>query len=201
VLGASFIFESVSLVIAFRQFHRERGGKGFWHTLTTSKNPPTYTVLAEDSADILGLILAAMGVWLGQRLDSPYPDAVASILIGLMLAGIAVFLVVQSRALLLGESTTPEVLDAICCLARREPAVERVRRPLTMHFGPENVLLVMDIQFKPRLSTAELMAAIDQVEARIREAFPQIKQIYIEVESLKEGQPRTEDMHEPRRAA
>lgn len=185
VLGLALVFESASWTVGFHELRKESAGESLWRTMRSSKNPPNYTVVAEDSAAIAGVFFAAFGVFLGHLLESHYPDAIASILIGLTLAAVAAFLGFQSRGLLLGESVEPSVLRRIHELARAESSVLDVRRPLTMHFGPDNVLLAMDVEFQPQLSTQEVISAVDRLENAIRDAFPQIKQIYLEAEALK----------------
>ena len=187
VLGIAAVFEGTSWAIGFRELSRERKGQSLWTAMRRSKNPPNYTVVAEDTAALTGLVIAALGVFLGHHFQSHYPDAIASMLIGLTLAVVAAFLGYQSRGLLLGESADPEILRGIESVASSNPSVQAVRRPLTMHLGPDNVLLAMDIQFQPNLSTGDLIRAVDEMETRIREKFPQITQIYLEAEALKRG--------------
>ena len=158
---------------------------GFWRTLVDSKNPAVFTVVAEDSAAVAGLAVAAIGVFLSHRLNNPYIDGMASIVIGLMLAGVAVFLVIESKGLLIGESIERDAIDRIYKLAGADSGVSRVRRPLTMHFGPNEALLAMEVEFSPNLSTAEIIATIDRLQNRIRKERPEIKHIYIEAASLK----------------
>jgi len=156
-LGAKRTNSSSDGRIGLRELRKEQPGNSFWRALRTSKNPTNYTLVAEDSGAITGLVFAASGIFLGHRFHSHYPDAIASILIGLTLAAVAAFLGYQSRGLLLGESTDPEVLRRIHELVQNQMSVQRVRRPLTMHFGPENVFLAMEVQFQAHLQTAELM--------------------------------------------
>ena len=97
----------------------------------------------------------------------------------------AMFLAWESRSLLLGETADPKTVRAIQALIRKNPHVDEVRRPLTMHFGPRQILLNVDVQFRPNLSAAELVKVIDDLEADIHRAYPAIRQIFIEVEGLK----------------
>jgi divalent metal cation (Fe/Co/Zn/Cd) transporter len=133
-------------------------------------------------------------LWLGVRWSHRPPDETHpfgyglelyfwSLVVAILLFGVGGGF--QSRGLLLGESVEPRVLRRIHELAKAEASVLEVRRPLTLHFGPENVLLVTDVEFKPRLSTVDVMAAVDRLEKAIRDEFPQVKQICIEAEALK----------------
>lgn len=188
VLGIAFIAEGTSWAIALNKLlKRRKAGQGIWEAVRASKNPAVFVVLAEDSAALLGIVVAFLGVLLGHTLSNPYLDGAASIIIGLILATVAAFLSYESRDLLVGESADADVLQAIRRLAEADPAVVGVSRPLTMHFGPDQVLLNLDIEFRPDLSASEITAAVDRLEAGIRKERPSIKRIFIEAESLRGG--------------
>jgi cation diffusion facilitator family transporter len=185
VLGIAFIAEGTSWAIALKKFlTNKRRGRGLWQALRASKNPAIFVVLAEDSAALAGILVAFLGVLFGHRLQDPYLDGTASIIIGLILVTVAGFLAYESRDLLLGESADADVVQSIRKLAGADPAVLGVSHPLTMHFGPEQVLLNLDIEFRPDLSASEITAAVDRLEAGIRKERPSIKRIFIEAESL-----------------
>lgn len=180
VLAAAALFEGSSFAIALRQFRKEAGARPFWRALHASKDPTTYTVLAEDSAALLGLAIAAAGVYLSHRLGMPELDGVASLLIGLLLAGVAVLLVRESRGLLIGEGVRPETARAIRAMAREQPGVHAVGRVLSMYLGPSEVLAVIDLDFDDGTSTEEAGDAIAAIEARVRSRYPMIKRLFIE---------------------
>jgi len=185
VLGVAFIAEGASWVIAVRKLlEGRREGQSAWRTMRTSKDPTVYTVVAEDSAALAGVLVAFLGVLLGHRLHDPYLDGTASIVIGLILATVAGYLAVESRDLLVGESAGTDVVEDIRALAEADPAVVQASRPLTMHFGPDRVLLNLDIEFRPELTADEVAAAVDRLEARIRKEHPSIRRIFIEAEAL-----------------
>jgi cation diffusion facilitator family transporter len=184
VLGLAFVFEGYSFLIAFRAFQKERGKLTIWQSIETSKDPTTYTVLFEDGAALLGLIIALVGVFCAHMLDNPYFDGAASILIGMVLAAVAVLLAYETKGLLVGEAVNPETLKHIRQLAESDPRVESVRSALTMYFGPHTILLAMDLRFKPGLSAAEVEESIDRLEERIRQHDPDIKHIFIESDSI-----------------
>jgi cation diffusion facilitator family transporter len=180
VLGAAALFEGTSLVIALREFNRTRGEQSFWRALHTSKDPTTFTVVAEDAAALIGLAFAAIGVYASHRFDAPVIDGAASIAIGVLLAGVAVLLLRESRGLLIGEGVRPETARAIRDLAARHPLVERPGRPLSMYMGPDQVLLTLDVQFREGASSDEVALAVREIERSIRDHFPKITRIYIE---------------------
>ena len=192
VLAISAVVEAVAFGIALRELlRRRRPQESFWQALRSSKDPTVYTVLAEDAAALSGIVIAAVGVYLAHRLQNPVFDGAASIVIGLVLATVAVFLAYESRSLLVGESAYPEVVQGIHRLAEKDEGVRQVRRPWTMHLGPRELLLAMEIDFSPDLSAADVTAAVDRLESQIRQNYPQVKHIFIEAESLS-GRRRSE---------
>jgi cation diffusion facilitator family transporter len=186
VLGASTLFTVVSFSVAFRTFHKRAGSRSYWETFRRSKDPTIFTLVLEDLADLSGLAVAFAGVYFGHRLNNPYLDGAASIAIGGVMAVVATLLARESKGLLIGESATPDERAAIREAASSDPDVEDVRRIITQYLGPQTVLVLMDVVFRPELDGAALGDAVDRMEARIREARPSVKHIYIEVESLKD---------------
>jgi divalent metal cation (Fe/Co/Zn/Cd) transporter len=184
VLAAAGVFEGASLVVALRSFRREKGNLPFWQALRASKDPATYTVIAEDSAALLGLLFAAVGVWASHRLELPVLDGVASVMIGLLLAAVAVLLIRESRGLLVGEGVRRDTAVAIRSIALADRRVQAVGWPLSMYIGPDEVLLTFDVQFLPGVSAGQVAAAVRAIELRIRERFPKIRRIYIEASSI-----------------
>ena len=180
VLAAAFVFEGASLTVALRQFLREKGTRPFWQALRASKDPATYTVVAEDSAALAGLLIAATGVFVADRFQQPIADGIASIVIGVLLAATAVALIHEAKGLLIGEGLRRDTLDALRALVAKDETVCRVGRMLSMYIGPDEVLLTFDVQFKPDASAAEVAAAISRLESAIRERYPRITRIYIE---------------------
>jgi len=180
VLGAAGVFEGWSFAIALRQFRKQAAGVPFWEALHRSKDPTTYTVLAEDAAALAGLLIAALGITLSHRLAIPQLDGVASIMIGLLLAGVAVALIRESRGLLIGEGIRPETAQAIRAIALAQPKVRDVGRVLSMYVGPEDVLVTMDLDFDDGTAAADAGAAIAAVERQVRERYPMIKRLFIE---------------------
>lgn len=184
VLAIAFTLEAISWSVAWKVFRSQRNERGLFHAIEASKDPTTYTVLLEDSVAILGIVIAFVGILLASWLKNPYFDGGASMAIGVLLACVAVFLASQSKGLLIGEGVDRKMLDGIQMIARADPAVELTKRPLTMYFGPHEVLLALDVQFHAGLSAAEVTEAVDRIEKQIRRRYPDITRIYIEAESL-----------------
>lgn len=181
VLGVAMVFEGISWAFALRSFQRSRRQRGWLEHIRRSKDPTTFMVLCEDSAALLGLVFAALGVGLGQLLEQPFWDGAASIAIGVLLALVALLLIRESRGLLIGESAGPGMVDSICRLAAADPAVQQARRPLTLHFGPDEVLVVLDLQFRPQQSAAEVAAALGRIEAAIRARHRQVRHVFLDI--------------------
>ncbi|RST50922.1 cation diffusion facilitator family transporter [Variovorax sp. DXTD-1] len=180
VLALAFVFEGTSFLIALRQFRAQARGVPFWRALGQSKDPTTYTVLAEDSAALIGLAVAALGIYLSHRFGMPELDGAASVVIGLLLAGVAVLLIGQARGLLIGEGIRPETARAIRSLAMEQPSVSDVGHVLSMYIGPDEVLAIVDVNFKEGTATGEAADAITAIEGQVRARFPMIRRLFIE---------------------
>ncbi|NEV62605.1 cation diffusion facilitator family transporter [Thiorhodococcus minor] len=184
VIGIALVAEGTSWVIALHEFRPDLKRRDLLSALRDTKDPTVATVLLEDSAALAGLIFAFFGVLLTQLTGSPVFDGIASMLIGLTLATVAAFLAYESRSLLIGETADPEVVAGIREIASADQDVAVAGHPLTMHLGPKEVLLNLDIRFKQGLSNASLMSAVDRIEQAIRARYPEIRRIFIEAESL-----------------
>ncbi|YAG14755.1 Cation transporter [Nostoc sp. DSM 114161] len=184
VLGVAIIFECFSWTVALKEFLPTKGNQGFWEAIKNSKDPTIFTVLFEDSAAILGLLVALLGVFLGHLFNNVYFDGIASIIIGVILAIVAVLLATESKGLLVGESANPQTIANIRSLSKTEPGVQEVIRVLTMQLAPQEVLLNLEIQFSKKLTGEEIASTVDNLEAKIRQKHPEIKQIFIEAKSL-----------------
>jgi len=179
VLAAAAVFEGASFAIALREFRAQRRGAPFWRAMRNSKNPASYTVIAEDGAALAGLALAAGGVYLSHRLEMPELDGVASILIGLLLAGVAVLLVRESRGLLIGEGLRRETADRIREMALAHRGVQETGKVLSMYLGPDEVLVTLDISFDATTLASEAGRIVEALEAEVRERYPVIKRLFI----------------------
>jgi len=184
VLALAFIFESYAWAIAYKEFNRKKSPDSLWARVKRSKDPMTFTVLFEDTAALIGLIIAFFGVFLGEYFENPYFDGASSILIGIVLAVVAVFLAYESRGLLIGEGVDKSTLNDLKSIALADNAVKNASLPLTMFFGPDDLLVNFDIQFKKSLSASEIEESVDRIEKELRRKYPFIKRIYIEAESI-----------------
>lgn len=184
VLGLAVVFEGFSWSIALRELIADKGEENIWQAIRSSKDPTIFTILLEDSAALLGLAIAFLGVFLGHLLNNVYLDGVASIVIGVILIIVSVFLIYESKGLLIGEGANPQTVASIAKITQADPAVSKVVRVLTLYFGPQEVLLNLEIQFQPNLSTEKLALAIERLEKQIRQEHPEIKRIFIEAKSI-----------------
>lgn len=184
VLGAAIVFEGISWSIAYRVFLREKGSKRTWSVVRDTKDPTTVVVLFEDTAALLGLVVAFLGVFFGHLLHNPYLDPAASVVIGLILAGVALLLAIESKGLLVGESADPDVQRSIQEIAQGHPAVELAREPMTLHLGPDDVLLNLSVRFRRELDAEGVERAIDEIEAAVRAKHPGIHRIFIEANAV-----------------
>lgn len=184
VLGVAAVFEGISFSIALHAVLQRKDGKSFWKTLHVSKDPGTFTVVAEDSAALAGLALAALGVYGSHRLAMPVLDGAASVAIGVLLAGVAILLIYESKGLLIGEGVDRETARAIRQLVQDDDSVAAAAQPLTMYFGPDDILLALDVEFRKGVSGSEIVAAINRIEGNIRARFKAVKRIYIEAHPL-----------------
>lgn len=186
VLGAALIFEGASFFFALRAFRTEKGKQTVIETIHLSKDPTTFTVLLEDTAALLGLLVALVGVWLADQFNNPHFDGLASIVIGAILGAVAVMLAFESRSLLIGEGVSEEMRERIHATVTSDPAVAEIRQFLTLHFGPSDILLTMNLRWQNELTASEVTEVIARIEAGIRQQFPEIKHIFIETESLRQ---------------
>ncbi|MEE8187852.1 MAG: cation diffusion facilitator family transporter [Kiloniellales bacterium] len=182
VLGLAIVFEGGSFFVALKEFNKVKGGRGYLAAVRVSKDAALFTVLLEDSAALLGLLIALTGIALSEALDVPALDAVASILIGLMLAGVALLLAYETKGLLIGEAADPAVEAELRRILAAERGILRINELLTMHLGPRDVLLNLSLDFKGGLTSDEVERAISALERRIKAARPEITRVFIEAQ-------------------
>jgi cation diffusion facilitator family transporter len=195
VLGLAMVFEGAAWWIAYKEFNTTRGKRGLLEAIRVAKDPSVMTVLLEDSAAMLGLIAAFVGIGLGQALDMPVLDGVASLVIGGILASVAWFLAYEMKALLIGEAADPEVLAQVRRILTAHKAVLRTNEVLTMHLGPREVLLNLSVDFKDGMDSTQVEETIGELERRIKTASPQVKRIYIEAQSWQSHARERRDQH------
>lgn len=184
VLGLAVLFEGAVWLVAMRAFRTEKGRRGWLEAVRHSKDPTVFTVLFEDSAALLGLLVALLGIGLSEALALPVLDGVASVVIGLVLAGTAGFLAWECQSLLTGEGVSREVRDSIGRIVASEPGVVRPNEILTMHFGPQDVLVALSLDFEDQRSAGDVEVAVTQIERRIKAAHPEVTRVFVEAQSL-----------------
>lgn len=184
VLGLAMAFEGYVWVVAFREFRHSQGEFGLFAAIRRSKDPVVFTVLLEDSAALLGLVVAIVGVGLSQALDLPVVDGVASIVIGLILAATAAFLAREAQSLLTGEAVDPEVRADIRRIASAASGVSGINEVLTMHFGPREVLVTLSVEFGDNLSATAVENTVSTIERQIRVSHPEVSRVFVEAQSL-----------------
>ena len=184
VLGLAIIFEGWAWTVAWLEFKRGIGKRGIWQSVRQSKDPTVFTILFEDTAAMLGLIAALIGIFLAQRLGIPELDGVASVVIAAILASVAVLLAIECKGLLIGESAGPVVREGVRALVARDPRIENLNELLTMHLGPKDILVNLSLDFADPLTAAEVEQTISDLERRIKTEFPDIRRVFIEAQSL-----------------
>jgi len=186
VLGLAVCFEAVAWYIAYKEFSKVRGRRGLIAAIKGAKDPTIITVLFEDTAAMIGLVVALVGIIIAWQAGIPEADGIASILIGVVLAGTALVLAIETKGLLIGERATKETIGGIRLIIADEPGILRVNELLTLHIGPEDVLATMRLDFADELGSADVEALVTKLENRIREKFPEIARVYIAAQSWQE---------------
>lgn len=184
VLSISIVFEAIVWWIALKVFNQERGNRPLFATIRSSKDPTTFTVLFEDTAALLGLITALIGVICSDIFGLPVLDGVASVVIGIILSLTAGFLAYESQSLLTGESADIVTRTGIYQIASGTLGVERLNQCLTMHFGPHEVLAALSIDFRNDLSAEEVENTVSRMEKTIKREYPHVTRVFIEAQSF-----------------
>lgn len=190
VLGLAMFFEGGAWFFAFKAFGSVKGKRGYIEAVQRGKDPTFFVVLFEDSAAMLGLIVALIGVWLGEATGNPIFDGIASIFIGLILGATAWWLAYETKGLLIGERANREVVNGIRRIVRAQAAVNHVNEVLTMHMGPEFILVNVSVDFADDIHTGQVEEAAAEMDREIKKKFPNVKRVFIEAEASKGWKPR-----------
>lgn len=186
VLGVSALFEGYSWNVSRKALNeRRKPGASLWQTMRASKDASVFTVFIEDSAALVGLAIAALGIVLGHAFDNPYFDPAASVLIGLLLVGAAFTLARETGALLVGESIGPDATRRVRAVFEADPAIQSVTALQSMQLGPDEVLLTAAVQFRRGMRIDEVEAAIERLEKSVSALYPSIRHIYFESGALR----------------
>jgi cation diffusion facilitator family transporter len=179
VLGVAFLLEGWSTFEAMKEFQKTKGNRSWLQAIRASKDAPTIIVLLENAGAMAGLLLAAAGIGLSLLTHNPLWDGVASVLIGLVLAAVAVLLIIEAKGLLIGESADPEMVEALRLSAESHEGVDKVFDVLTVHHAPDKVVAVISADFDDRISAADVERIVRDIEDEVAKKFPVITQLYV----------------------
>lgn len=179
VLGLSVVFEGASCLVALKEFRARKGKLGYLEAVVASKDPSVITVLFENVAALLGLLIAFVGIFAAHHFAMPELDGAASIGIGLVLAATATFLARECKGLLLGEPAAPLVQRMILAVADQDEAVQRANGMLSVHIGPDEIVAGLSIEFEDHVTAPEIEACIERIEARLKDEVPQVVGLFV----------------------
>ena len=183
VIGFAIIFETIAFYVAYRELRKTKGSQSLIKAIRTSKDPTIFTVLFEDFAALLGLMVAGLAIYLGEVLNLPILDGIASVIIGLILALTASLLAFECKGLLCGEAANDQIVAGIKDIVKGETDVLYINEILTMHLGPQDILLNISLDFKDAMSSGNVETTISELETSIKSKFPEIKRVFIEAQS------------------
>ena len=183
VLLFSMVFEGAALWFAYKQFNLSRGNTPFIAAVRQSKDPAIFTVLFEDAAAMMGLFIAFAGLLIAEQFDLPWMDGAASIGIGVLLAAVAIALCYETKALIIGEAASQEIIDGVYEIASTDSTVTAINELRTMHMGPHDILLTLSLDVDNEASGGRVETAISDIERAIKKQFPDVTRLFIEVQS------------------
>ena len=184
VLALAFVFEAAAWWVAFREFKRMKGTLSYFKAIRVSKDPAVFTVLFEDTAAMLGIVVAFSGIWFGQVTGELWMDGAASVVIGVILAIVATILAIECKGLLIGEGATEAVVHSIRALAQENSGDATLNELLTLQLGPHDVLVTMSLDFDSRLTSDDVERLVSEMEDKIKTAHPEVTRVFIEAQSF-----------------
>ncbi len=190
VLGVSFLFEGTSWLVALREFRARKGRLGYFEAFRASKDPSTFTVLLEDSAALLGLLIALAGVVGAQMFNEPALDGAASIGIAGVLAVFAMLLARETKGLLIGEPAHPKVSGSILAIAAADEGVHCANGVLTVQMGPNQVVATLSAEFEDALTTPQIEACINRIETQAKAIHPEILSLFVKPQTAETWRAR-----------
>lgn len=185
VLGIAMVFEAFAWYFAWTEFNEARGELGYYEAVRKEKNPTTFVVLFEDTAAMIGLIVAFIGIALGQLTGLHIFDGIASIIIGIILGITAGWLAYETKGLLIGESADPVIVSGIRKIAADFHEIDSVNEVLTMHMGPEYILVNLSVDFIDSREVTHIEKDIALLTEKIKKQYPLVKRVFIEAENPK----------------
>ena len=197
VIGLALAFEGAAWYIAWRGFRATKGEMGYLEAVRGGKDPTLFVVLFEDSAAILGLLVALAGIGLSQLTGILVFDGIASVIIGLILIGASGWLAHETHGLLIGESASDRVRAQILKLIAQHPGVRHLNELLTLHMGPESILVTVSVDFEDRLSSSEVETAVTELNRKIRDSVPEANRVFIEAEKPRAHRTEVDQAQEP----
>ena len=183
VLGFAIVIEGMVFYVAVKEFNKSKGNLDYLEAIQRGKDPGLFVVLLEDAAALLGLIVAMVGIAISQVTGNYVFDGVASVIIGLILAAIAVLLAYETKGLLIGESANSKVVDGIYDVLKQTHGVQKVNEVLTMHMGPDYILVNLSVEFSDHIRTGKMEVLISQVDREIKTKYKNVKRVFIEAET------------------
>lgn len=191
VLLVSGVSEGTSWWIALKAFRETMGDQSYFQAFRDSKDPTTFTVLFEDSAALLGLLIALLGVAGAHLLQDPRFDGIASLGIGTVLAITSLLLARETKDLLIGEPAHPSVRRDILDMAEADVAIRKANGVLTVQLGPNNIVAALSIEFEDGLTTEEIETCVNRVESAIRCKHQDITVLYVKPQTPEAWVQRT----------
>ncbi|HBG83420.1 MAG TPA: cation transporter, partial [Acinetobacter radioresistens] len=194
VLGIAIVVEGTSWFIALKSFRKSKGKLGYFQAFRRSKDPTTFTVLFEDTAALLGLVIALLGVYFSHTLNMPVLDGIASILIGVILAVAALLLGRETKGLLLGETADPLLRQNVLSIAQQDPAVLSANGLITEQLGAHQVLAALSLEFKDNLTSDQIEACVNRIEANTKKVHPEVVALFVKPQTQKVWMERMKDL-------
>ena len=183
VLILAMVFEGSAFIFALKEFKKVKGQLTYFEAVKHGKDPSMFVVLFEDGAALLGLFVALIGIFLTQITGIAIFDGIASVIIGLILAATATWMAVETKGLLIGESAEPAIIKGIEEMVDEIEAIERTNEVLTMHMGPDYILVNVSADFSSDASADDVESSIALLDKQIKKRFPRVKRIFVEAES------------------
>lgn len=189
VLGAAFLLEGTSWMIAVREFASSKGNQGWWCAIRESKDPSVFIVMFEDSAALAGLIVAAIGVWASHWFNAPQLDGIASMVIGVILAAVAILLAREAKGLLIGERADLEVIAKVREIVGRKDWVTAVNHVRTIHTSPREIFVAISADIEDHVTMGEGERLIEALEQELKTEIPALSSIYLRPEKAEDVRP------------
>lgn len=192
IIGASLLFEGISWVISVREFAKAKApSHNYLEAIRKGKDPSMFLVVLEDSAALLGLLAALAGIVLAQVTGNPLYDGLASVVIGLLLGGTAIVIAHETKGLLVGEAASREVVETIRGIVSRGEYVEHVNEVLTLHMGPDFIVVTISLDFLDEISAGDVERTVPMLEAEIKQQVPEVKRVFIEAQAWRRPKTRS----------